>query len=40
MFSPFLSDVGTLSLIAGGITAAFVVPCRLLWRRGKGLEER
>lgn len=39
MFSPFLSDVGVLSLAAAGITVAFVVPFRLLWRHGKKLEE-
>lgn len=39
MLSPFLGDVGLVSLGALVVTAVFIVPVRLLWRRGKGLEE-
>jgi hypothetical protein len=39
MLSPFLSDVGILSLGAGVVTIVFVLPVRLAWRRRKRLEE-
>lgn len=39
MSSPFLADVGVISLASAVITVAFILPFRLLWRRGKGLEE-
>ncbi len=37
--SPFLSDVGIMSGVAALVTLLFVVPARLIWRRGKKLEE-
>jgi hypothetical protein len=37
--SPFLYDIGMLSLAAAAITVVFVVPFRLAWRRRKSLEQ-
>lgn len=39
MNSPFLSDITTLSLAAAVITVVYVLPCRLVWRRRKSLEQ-
>jgi hypothetical protein len=37
--SPLLSDVGIMSAAAAALTVTFVLLARLIWRRGKGLEE-
>lgn len=37
--SPFLSDVAILSAAAAVVTVLFVLSARLIWRRGKDLEE-
>lgn len=37
--SPFLGDMGLVTLGAATVTTAIVAMTRLCWRRGKGLEE-
>jgi hypothetical protein len=37
--SPLLSDVTILSAAATAVTVTYVLLARLIWRRGKGLEE-
>jgi hypothetical protein len=37
--NPLLSDVGVLSAAAGVVTVMYVLLIRLIWRRGKRLEE-
>jgi hypothetical protein len=37
--SPLLTDAGILSAAAAVVTVMYVVTVRLIWRRGKELEE-
>jgi hypothetical protein len=37
--NPLLTDVGMVSAAAVAVTVTYVLLARLIWRRGKGLEE-